>query len=69
MYGMWQSAHATPERAWIPWLNVSNSGCCALSICVPVSLWTQSLNPSSSYQAMISSAFRPLFQDRKVSVG
>ena len=32
MYGMWQSAQATPLRAWMPWLHSSNSGCCALRI-------------------------------------
>ena len=37
MYGMWQSAHETPLRAWMPWLHSSNSGCCAFRISAPVS--------------------------------
>ena len=48
MYGMWQSAHATPARAWMPWFHTSNSGCWALSILAPVSACTQSVNPSLS---------------------
>ena len=35
LYGMWQSAQATPERAWMPWFHISNSGCCALSTGAP----------------------------------
>ena len=46
--GMWQSAQLTPERPWIPWFHISNSGCCALSAGAPVVLWTQSLNFTSS---------------------
>ncbi len=41
-YGMWQSAQATPERAWIPWLQSSNSGCWAFSTSAPVSACCQS---------------------------
>ena len=48
MYGMWQSAQATPERAWMPWFHISNSGCCALSVGAPDSLCVQSRNPISS---------------------
>src|SRR5215475_6672093 len=39
---MWQSAQATPERAWMPWFHISNSGCCALSVGAPVSACVQS---------------------------
>ena len=42
VYGMWQSAHATPARACVPWLHNSNSGCCALYTCAPVSPCAQS---------------------------
>ena len=48
MYGMWQSAQATPERAWMPWFHISNSGCCALSTGAPVSACVQSVKPTSS---------------------
>ena len=48
LYGMWQSAHVTPERAWMPWFHISNSGCCALSTGAPVSACVQSLNLTSS---------------------
>ena len=48
LYGMWQSAQATPERAWMPWFHISNSGCCALSTGAPVSACVQSLKPTSS---------------------
>src|SRR5688500_20129342 len=36
MYGMRQSAQATPERAWMPWFHISNSGCCALRTGAPL---------------------------------
>ena len=48
LYGMWQSAQVTPERAWMPWFHISNSGCCALSVGAPVSACVQSLKPFSS---------------------
>jgi hypothetical protein len=47
-YGMWQSAHETPARAWIPWFHSSNSGCCALSIPPPVIPCCQSEKPTES---------------------
>ena len=40
VYGMWQSAHATPERAWMPWFHISNSGCWAFSVGAPVFAWS-----------------------------
>src|SRR5882672_6247362 len=40
---MWQSAHATPERAWIPMFQTSNSGCRALNMGAPVSACSHSL--------------------------
>ena len=46
-YGMWQSVHVTPERAWMPWFHISNSGCCAFSTGAPVSACVQSLKPFS----------------------
>jgi hypothetical protein len=48
VYGMWQSAHATPDRACTPWFHISNSGCCAFSVGAPDSACVQSLNPFSS---------------------
>ena len=42
------SAQATPDRAWIPWFHISNSGCCAFSVGAPVTAWVQSVNPVSS---------------------
>ena len=32
---MWQSAHATPDRACTPWFHISNSGCCAFRTGAP----------------------------------
>ena len=42
LYGMWQSAQATPLRACTPWLYSSNSGCCAFSTFAPDSACVQS---------------------------
>src|ERR1035441_8418096 len=61
---MWQSAQATPERAWMPWFHVSNSGCRAFIRGAPLSAWTHSLTLSSSLVATICSSFKPLLHGK-----
>ena len=43
-----EHTQATPDREWIPWFHISNSGCCAFSVGAPVTAWVQSVNPVSS---------------------